>query len=328
MQAPDFSHQSVLAALYEQFGLDGELSALLGERDQNLRLAAADGGRYVIKISPRGESRLDADFQIRALRHLEQRDVGLGLPRVVAALDGRYSADIGGNLLRVVTWVDGDVLRRDALTPAIAASLGNALATLGRALRDFDNGGQARELDWDLQRALGLRERTPSIGDASVRAEVEDVLEEFARDGLPRLSRLRRQVIHNDANPDNVLSNRRDQTVTGFIDFGDVLEAPLVADVAIAGSYLRDDRDPLRLLAPFVSAYHEVTPLTAEELALMHLLLRVRLATTVTMAHWRAANLGHEDEYLQQTLQEVGDAKRFLAALGGVGQREFTRELL
>ena len=176
MQAPDFSHQSVLAALCEQFGLDGELSALLGERDQNLRLAAADGGRYVIKISPRGESRLDADFQIRALRHLEQRDVGLGLPRVVPALDGRYSADIGGNLLRVVTWVDGEVLRRDALTPKIAASLGNALATLGQALRDFDNGGRARELDWDLQRALGLRERTPSIGDASVRAEVEGVL--------------------------------------------------------------------------------------------------------------------------------------------------------
>ena len=166
----------------------------------------------------------------------------------------------------MVTWVDGEVLRRDALTPAIAASLGRGLATLGQAFRDFDHCGQARELDWDLQRALCLRERTPFIGDAPVRAEVEGVLEEFERDGLPLFSRLRRQFIHNDANPDNVLSNRRDRAVTGFIDFGDVVEAPLVADVAIAGSYLRDVRDPLRLLAPFVSAYHEVTPLTAEEL--------------------------------------------------------------
>ena len=53
---------------------------------------------------------------------------------------------------------------------------------------------------------------------------VERHMENFRNEVVPRLEGLERGVIHNDANPDNVLSNRRDQAVTGFIDFGDVLD--------------------------------------------------------------------------------------------------------
>ena len=328
MRAPDLSHESILSALQEYYGLDGTLAALLGESDQNLRLAASDGRRYVVKIAPAGESRLDSDFQVCALRHLEQRDVALMLPRIVPTQSGAYSAEIGKNPLRVLTWVAGDVLPRDALTPAAVASLGRSLAALGQALSDFDHAGKARELQWDLQRALGLRQRTPLIGDAAVRAEVTSVFDDFENNGLPKLSGLRRQVIHNDANPENVLFDSQRQVVTGFIDFADMVEAPLVADVAIAGSYLRDASNPFRLLAPFVAGYHEVAPLTAEELELMHLLLRVRLATTLTMAHWRMDELGKEDPYLRQSLHEVGDAERFLRRLGGIDSREFAAALL
>jgi Ser/Thr protein kinase RdoA (MazF antagonist) len=53
---------------------------------------------------------------------------------------------------------------------------------------------------------------------------------------------LRAQVIHSDANPENVLvAGKR----LGFIDFGDAIKAPLVFDVAIAASYMRVfDGDP------------------------------------------------------------------------------------
>ncbi len=328
MHAPQFSHQTVLAALREHYGLDGMLTALLGESDQNLQLTAGDGRKYVTKIAPAGESRAEVDFQVAALRHLERRDIELGLPRVVPTLGGEYSARIGSNPLRVFTWVDGEMLRRDALTPAVAASLGHSLAALGRALRDFDHAGKARELQWDLQRALNLRQRTSLIGDAGIRAEVVSVFDEFEDSGLARFLGMRRQVIHNDANPENVLFDSRKQVVTGIIDFADMVDAPLIADVAIAGSYLRDVQDPLRLLAPFVAAYHEAMPLVAEELELLQLLLRVRLATTLTMAHWRMAELGNEDPYLKASMHELGDAERFLRRLGAVDGRELANGLL
>ena len=328
MRAPDFEQRSILSALLERYGLEGDLAVLLGERDQNLRLTTSNGQKYVVKIAPSGESRLEADFQVSALRHLEQCSISLGLPRVVPTRDGSYATKINGNRLRVLTWVDGGELRRDALTPAVVASLGRSLAVLGRALRDFDHVGKARALDWDLQRALRLRQHTRLIDDAAIRSAVDAVFDEFESDGLPRFAGLRRQVIHNDANPENVMFDSQTQAVTGFIDFADMVEAPLIADIAIAGSYLRDTSAPSRLLAPFVTAYHEVTPLTADEIDLLHLLLRTRLATTLTMAHWRMAALGSEDEYLQQSLQEVGEAGRFLRVLGGIDRGEFGRSLL
>ena len=145
---------------------------------------------------------------------------------------------------------------------------------------------------------------------------------------MPEFCRLRRQVIHNDVNPENVLVDALTSSVSGIIDFGDLVDAPLIVDVAVAGSYLRDREDPVILLAPFVNAYQAVTPLREEELALLHLLLRVRLATTITMFYWRTLELGDDDAYRLQAAHTEGDAERFLRLLQVTGEQEFLDRLM
>jgi Ser/Thr protein kinase RdoA (MazF antagonist) len=81
-------------------------------------------------------------------------------------------------------------------------------------------------------------------------------------------------------------------------------------------------------LQPFVAAYNEVTPLTGEELGMLRLLLRVRLATTVAMGHWRSAELGDDDEYRKKSLATEDDAERFLHALNEMGEERFRAQLL
>ena len=56
---------------------------------------------------------------------------------------------------------------------------------------------------------------------------------------LPRLAALRAQVIHNDYHLYNVLVAPDDQAriVTGIIDFGDMVHAPLVGEVATAAAF-------------------------------------------------------------------------------------------
>ncbi|NNF39759.1 MAG: phosphotransferase, partial [Woeseiaceae bacterium] len=144
----------------------------------------------------------------------------------------------------------------------------------------------------------------------------------------PQIKALRTQVIHGDANPENILVAPSRRSVSGFIDFGDMLRAPLVFDVAIAAAYLRGDAaNALDLIVPFVSGFHAALPLTEAELQLLYDLVRARLAATVTLLYWRLGARAHDDPYRQKTLQGEADAGRFLAVLDGLGRPGFEQAL-
>ena len=54
---PSFPLAQLRDCAREFWGLEGELTPLDGERDQNHRLTTADGTSYVLKVSAAGESR-------------------------------------------------------------------------------------------------------------------------------------------------------------------------------------------------------------------------------------------------------------------------------
>ena len=65
------------------------------------------------------------------------------------------------------------------------------------------------------------------------RALAEKFMARFTDHVLPRLASLRSQVIHNDYHLYNVLVAPDDHArIVGVIDFGDMLHAPLVGEVA------------------------------------------------------------------------------------------------
>ena len=319
MQAPEFSRHAVLEVLRAHYGLSGDLATLVSERDQNLRFTTDDGSRYVVKVASIDEAIETAEFQALALRHVAKTGPGVETPRLVPTRNGELLAPIVGrgrmHRLRVVSYVDGEPLPRAGLTPGLAASLGAALGRLDAALRDFDHPGKYADNAWDMQRAPGLRKRTDAISDLAIRDMVRDVLDEFEREVLQRFEGFRRQVIHNDANPENILTDVSGGAVKGFIDFGDMLEAPLIVEPAIAASYLRDTGDPWRLVRPFVNAYQSVIPLEADELAVLPLLIQTRLATTITMRCWRSAELGSTDTYARKAIDNESNAEAFLQLL-------------
>ncbi len=116
--------------------------------------------------------------------------------------------------------------------------------------------------------------------------------------------------------------------MTGFIDFGDMLRAPLVVDVAVAASYLRVFEDEvLRFILPFVAGYHSVTNLNEPELELLFDLIRARLVTTVSMLFWRLSARSEDDAYRQSTLRQESGAQNFLARLDDLGRNAFTQNL-
>jgi len=319
-EAPCIPDEDAIAIAKGRYGLDVTVKPLISERDQNFRMRAADGSRYVMKIANAAEDPVVTDFQVQALLYIENRVRQEGIPvvapKIVPTLDGRVSfrlsVDGVDHVVRVVTYIEGKPLAHDIPSPALARSAGECLAQLGRALHGFEHPGSNQSLLWDLQRALGLRDLIEYVRDPAVAEAVGAALADYERHALPVLPTLRAQVIHSDLNSDNLVVREDDNDrVAGVIDFGDMLHAPLVADVAIGCSYNRPAAgDPLCLMSEFLAGYHSVTPLEQSEVDILFELIQARICASVTILDWRAALRGSDDPYLAafyNTERSTGD---------------------
>ncbi len=325
---PALGTEYVANAIEAQFGLAGKFSPLVSERDQNFLLRTDDGKKYVAKVTSAHEDPVATDFQIGALLHLEHAQ-GLLVPGVCRTREGRSSGELCDNdtryRLRVVSWVGGVPLEDLVPDTAGVRAFGAALARLDEALENYSHPGESPVLLWDLQRTPELRGLIANIDDTSVRRRVVQAIADYEERVVPVLADLRSQVIHADANPGNVLVA---DAGIGFIDFGDMIRAPLIFDVAIACAYLRSFADdPLEYIAPFIEAYHSIARLENQEADLLFDLVRARLAATVTLLYWRLAERAENDPYRKKTLEKESGAERFLARLDSLGRASFRQKL-
>lgn len=265
MIAPGDAERIALA----EFGLAGKATRLDGEYDDNFLFETPDVCS-VLKIMHAGADGAVVDMQAAALRHLAKEPRVIGEPRIV---DGR--------IVWLLSYVPGRLYAHvRPHSEALLESLGATLASYDAGLKDFTHPASHRALKWDLARA----EWALPHADSRVRA----VLEHYVSNVQPKLADLRAQVIHNDANDYNVVV--ADGAVAGIIDFGDMLHAPLICELAIAAAYaLMGHDDVLGALRALVRGYHRVLPLLDEELALLAPLIQTRLAVSVINSAIRCA---------------------------------------
>ena len=327
---PNLNTEELANAVSQQFGLDGDYTELVSERDRNFRLTSEDGTSYVVKATCLAEDPVVTDFQISALTYLENRGVR-GVPRIVRTRVGRdrgviQSEDGFEVCLRVVTWLTGNLLCNYEVTPEIAQRFGKRLAELDVALEGFSHAGESQTLLWDSQRAGELRGLLHYVNDKAVREAVEGVLDDFDSRVKPALADLPQQVIHNDANDENILLDERGG-IAGIIDFGDMMKAPRVVDVATAASYLRAEDDSLRLIEPFVVAYNEENTLLEAEIDVLFDLIRTRLSMSLIILYWRLAARDENDPYRQKSLAANSNALDILQKLTNFGRTAFIERI-
>ncbi len=321
---PRLSAADAVTIAREHYGLSVDAQPIVSERDQNFLLRNPDGRRFVLKIANALEDPLVTDFQIRALQHIaSKKDSSIAAPTIVETKEGLSHIVVehgdARHVTRVVSYLPGRPLADVPLTPALCRDLGACLARLDGALADFSHPGADQSLLWDMKRATRIRELLPHVEDPDTRGLLQQTLDDFERDALPRFAALRRQVIHNDANPGNVLVSADGRRVAGLIDFGDMLSSPLIVDVAVAAAYLRVPQgNPLTLITELVAGFHSVTALTRPETDVLHELIKTRLATTVAILAWRESLRGEDDAYLQDAAAAEQTALPFLRLMAAV----------
>ncbi|MDQ0391489.1 phosphotransferase [Labrys monachus] len=309
---PAISQAEAADAALRHYGLVGDITPLSGERDRNFLLRPPGSQALVLKFSNQEEDEAVLAFQIALLRHVERERPALAAPRLRATLAGPDVATVstaaGAEVaLHAVTFLPGVCAQGVASTEAMRRNIGRALGELAQALATFRHPGADRVLLWDIMRAPGLRPVLSCVQDGTRRSFIQRFLDRFETDLAPRLAPLRRQVIHNDLSASNLmLASTESHVVTGILDFGDAVFAPMVNDLAVAASYhLQLGERPLDAVAGMVAAYEAVTPLQDEERAMLPDLILARLVIRTVINEWRGARFPENRTYIERNMRQA-----------------------
>lgn len=255
---------------------------LPSERDQNFLLTDDSGQQFVLKVANTAESRDFLEAQNSVLDYLSERVPFC--PRVIGEI-----AEFEGHFVRLVTYLPGVPLAAiKPHTPGLLHDLGEKLGQLSRALADFDHPAVHRDFHWDL--ANGNR----VINEYALLIEDTVLRELVLKCRFEPATELRRSVIHGDANDYNVLVDPESMTVSGLIDFGDMVYSYTVGDLAIAIAYVvLGEGDPRDVIVGYTSQFG----LLDEEREALWPLVRLRLAMSVCIAAHQMRQQP-ENEYL------------------------------
>ena len=317
------STEDIAAFVRRHYGLTGVVTMLGSERDANYAIASSEGSHYLFKLAHSAEDPAIVDLQTRAFQHVHRARPSISVQRLVATLEGELQttwplAGGGRRLGWMLTYLAGVPLSSGHVTPVHAAQLGIIAADLDVALSDFRHPSAARGLLWDIQHAAQTRVLLRHTLRDHDRQLCEQALDRFEEHTAPSLAMRRSQVIHNDLNPYNVIVAAGEKNhITGVIDFGDMVAAPLVNEIAVAAAYWVSASDaPLGLAIECVAAYHSHNPLEPAEIRLLPSLMAVRQAITIAITNWRASMHPENRRYIVRNQVSVLAGLHKLAALG------------
>jgi len=216
-------------------------------------------------------------------------EAGLPVPRSMPSRSGEtlLSVELDGvqRPVRMQRQLPGVQWRAEPSSPELLGRIGGLVAQVHQALDGFEHPGFDRSHQWSLERAGIHRKSIPHIEDAQVRRAAERA---FLLHAVLDFRGCARGMLHGDANDENILVDG--DRVTALLDFGDCLEGPLVADLAISLAYaLQHEGLDLAQAAGIVAGYDKIRALDLAEQQVLFPLILARLATSTCIAAVRAA---------------------------------------
>ena len=289
---PCFNVSDVALQVKADYRLQGQWSVLAGERDQNFRLVTDDDRKFVVKIAGPDEDPDATDFQVQALLHLEQGSPHIPVPRIVRTLEGgclTEMIDVTGvkHALRVVSYLDGIPYGEgDPPSCADLQKIGAFQGEVVNALRGFKHKASRHFMPWNLSNGIAVSKDLWASASDDIRKLAAPLLDRLRREVLPVLNAGPSQVIHNDAHPYNLIrADKVSMDVIGIIDFGDMVYAPIINDLAVtATTFQRRSKENLAVVESLLIGFHKAHPLTDAQVSILWDAIILRLLITVLLS--------------------------------------------
>lgn len=230
---------------------------------------------YVLKILNSMDSRkhhIDAEHKVQGLlsRHgincplpvLNVKGQDKSLEEIVYDLPERGSDGRGFHIVRLLTFVPGQLMVEAPYTERLLYRVGQYVSSMQKALEGFHHPSlDNHQSIWSLDSIPKLSSFISAIQDTHNRRLVEDVIEAFQTEVIPNKGQFQKGIIHGDINEQNILvkaltavsdeesasansSSNHQPTefdVCGIIDFGDVANSYYIYEVAIVIMYMMLD---------------------------------------------------------------------------------------
>ncbi len=324
---PAIDAATALRIADEHYGLAGDVLELGSHQDRNFRI---DTGAHRVLLKFSNPAFGTGELEAQSLAADVVARAGIPAPRCLPAVDGAQTITVasadGPVQARLLEYVTGEPLSdHGAFAPHDAARLGELAARVALALAPLSHPGFGQRTQWNLRDGgETVRRLAPQIPDADRRRQVMVITEAALAILAPLSDRLRTQVIHGDVTDDNIVVGL-DGAPWGVIDFGDVAESWLVAELAVTCAALlhHNPRDPLVVLEA-VAAFHEAVPLTDSELDALWPLVQLRAATLVASGEHQVA-LEHDNAYAAQNRRQEWRSFAVVAALAPETMAAFIR---
>jgi len=313
-QVPNFNNQSIQNILKKYYDTEGEIKSLVSFEDQNARISTKDE-KYVLKISNKKWSQKFVQMQTEVLDHLKKEAPELSFPSIINANNGKGTIFVEGFAVRLLTYLEGDLLTNIPRTPELYRDVGRFLGQFSKAMKSYSAPPNSDGSDklWKLDKVLACKEYLPEVIDEDARDRIARLFEVYEKNIVPKLSSFRKAVIHGDANEQNFLINPADpKKITGLIDFGEMQYGCQINDLAITLAYgLLGENDIKMASKEIISGYEKEFPIEDKERKILYYLMAMRLVTNIIMTSL-AAKQQPDNEYI---LISQGPARALLKRL-------------
>ncbi len=281
--------------LRKYYGIEAiEIKKLVGYDNGNYQIKTREG-KYIFKTYKKESDLFDlVKAESDLLAHLS--DPGNHqFPKPIKTLNGAYveKIKIDGDevVIRLLSFLEGTFFAEAHHTSSLFESFGTFLAEMNLQLQHYKNYTiQARQFEWDIQYATLNAPLIVDITEPENRKIISYFFQQFKELIQPILPKLRKSIIHNDANEWNVLV--AGNQISGIIDFGDVVYSPLINELAVAISYaIMEKDDPISWACHIINGYHKILPLETIEVDALYYLIATQLCISVSnSAHNKKLN--------------------------------------
>ncbi|MDG0972473.1 MAG: phosphotransferase [Porticoccaceae bacterium] len=298
-QVPNFNDDSLAELLKNIYGLEGKISPLVSFEDQNARIQTQTT-TYVLKIANTRWSHQFIEMQTDVLAYLKKQAPNLMFPSIVPTLTGDHITYVDGFAIRLLTYLEGDLLANIPRTPALYQDIGRFLGQLSQAMQTYSVPVAAGSDElWMLDNVLACKKYLGDVIDRDAADRIERLYAVYEKNILPRLGNLRKAIIHGDANEQNLLIDPQEpEKIAGLIDFGEMQMATQINDLAISMAYsLLDEPDIGTASSNMIEGYDREFKITDDEREIIYYLVAMRLVTNIIMTS-HSAKLFPDNEYI------------------------------
>lgn len=304
---PTFSQEEALSVLKKEWGITEIVKPLDSYLDKNFLVRNSNGDKFVLKIANIETPENWLDLQNKVIEHLYAD----AIPKVILSKEGKPMIFVESHWWRVLNFLEGTMLSTVPFrSKNLLQNIGKFVGNLSSQLSSFTHEAAERPIQWDLQQSASLLKNWITfVEDEKTKSSIESIMENW-KTKIPAISKVRRSVIHADLTRYNLLLNDSGEKIQGIIDFGDVCLSWTIGELAVLvlESAMTGSPTPFADAYEVIQSYHEVFPLTREEIELLYPLIQLRSASIV-VASARQLSIEPDNEYVQK--QSIADREMF-----------------